>query len=502
MTKFVGSILPVLKEDTISKLYTEHFGSHPDKIRALPAAGSSRRYYRLSKGSTSCIAASCNDKKEMDTFLYFSKHFREKGLHVPEIYTQDATEGLYLLEDLGDTSLKDLVDRERKKQSKSKSEGGNFPEAAIPYYKKALEHLLNFQFEAETNSQAGASAALDYSRCIPRDSFDGQSILWDLNHFKYYFIKLLDYHFDEQKLEDDFQQLAEHLAAADSSCFMYRDFQSRNIMIRDEKLYFIDYQGGRRGALQYDVASLLFEARTDLPNSLREELLAHYLKLLQEKHNYDPAIFMKQYYSFVLIRILQAMGAYGLRGVVEGKALFLQSIPFAVRNLRWLLSEGHIPEQLTELKSCLQHIIKDKRWQQDFSGSGGEGESLLVNIQSFSFKKGIPADLSGNGGGFVFDCRALPNPGRYQRYRILTGKDPEVISFLAEKPAVSEFLENAAALVSQSIREYTSRGFSNLMVNFGCTGGQHRSVYCAEQLYSLLKEKFQVEIRISHREQE
>jgi len=278
---------------------------------------------------------------------------------------------------------------------------------------------------------------------------------------------------------------------------MFRDFQSRNIMIKDNDLYFIDYQGGRRGALQYDVASILFEAKTCLPADVRQELLEHYLKKLRMLSPEAANEFMDHYYMFVLIRILQAMGAYGIRGIVENKALFLQSIPYAIQNLRWLLDNSLIPVDLIELKACLESICGLDEWR-DIPESGYS--KLRITINSFSYRKSLPRDHSGNGGGHVFDCRALPNPGRYEEYKQLTGRDTKVIDYLRDKKEVAQFLDSVKTIVSQSIESYQSMGFTNLMVSFGCTGGQHRSVYCAEKLNELLKEQFQLETVLVHKE--
>jgi hypothetical protein len=325
--------------------------------------------------------------------------------------------------------------------------------------------------------------------------FDRQSVLWDLNHFKYFFLKLLGIPHDEKKLEDDFQFFAGFLMHADREHFMYRDFQARNILIRDEELFFIDYQGGRQGALQYDVASLLFEARVDLPPELREELLHYYLDLLGKENKKQAAEFQKYYHGFVLIRILQAMGAYGLRGIIENIPLFLQSIPFAIKNIGSLLDKSLVPEGMPELTKCLQQIAVMPGWQ-----TSAVEDQLTVSINSFSYKLGIPRDYSGHGGGYIFDCRTLPNPGRIESYRRSTGRDKDVIDFMRSKQEVSDFLGKIFALMDQSVKEYSNRGYKRLMINFGCTGGQHRSVYCAEQLKAFLVKNHAVNVVMNHRE--
>ena len=468
-------------KDTLATLFESHFSLAPGSFNELPRSGSHRRYFRMTAGISRCIGVYSPDPGETRAFLEFTRHFHYRGLNVPSLLAEDEARGIYLLEDLGDLSLKKIIDRER--------QGEGFPASVIPYYRTALDHLVGFQLEGH--------AGLDYSVCIPRQEFDRQSILWDMNHFKYYFIRLLNIPVNEQWLEDDFNTLAEILLSAERNYFMYRDFQSRNIIIHEDELYFIDYQGGRKGALQYDVASLLFEARTNLPGSLREELLNHYLGTLAAKSESAAEGFMEHYYGYVLIRILQAMGAYGIRGIIENKALFLQSIPYAIRNIRFLMENSLIPDQVPELIKCLEHICGWKEWS-DLPDA--HENRLRVRINSFSYMKGPPRDLSGNGGGFVFDCRALPNPGRLEEYRYLTGKDTEVIEYLQGKKEVGLFLEGVFSLVNQSIEAYQSMDFTDLMVSFGCTGGQHRSVYCAERLNEYLQSRTRIETIVNHKE--
>lgn len=463
----------------LKELFYGTFGEKVERTLKLPLAGSHREYYRLIGGGKVCIGVISPDPLETKAFLEFTRHFSDRGLNVPRLFADDPGGGIYLLEDLGDQSLKEEVDRSRKE--------GEYPDRILPLYRSALRHLLRFQTEGHE--------ALDYSICVPRQEFDRQSVLWDLNHFKYFFLKLLAIPFDEQALEDDFQSFASALSGAGTDYFMYRDFQSRNIMIREDDLFFIDYQGGRRGPLQYDVASLLFESRVDLSPELRQELLEDYLGLLTRKTGLPAEEFMQHYYNFVLIRILQVLGAYGIRGIVENKALFLQSIPFAIRNLEWLRDQAALPGGLPELFSCLDRICGLDEWK--INEAPGE---LTVRVNSFSYKKGLPKDKSGNGGGFVFDCRALPNPGREEKYRRFTGRDREVIDFLEGKAEVKEFLGRTFDLVERSVREYQSRGFMHLMVSFGCTGGQHRSVYCAERMNEFISGQLNTRTRLYHKE--
>jgi len=358
-------------------------------------------------------------------------------------------------------------------------------------YKKVLSQLPLFQVKGGEN--------IDYSVAFPRAAFDKQSMMWDLNYFKYYFLKLAKIPFDEQLLENDFVAFSDFLLKADCNYFLYRDFQSRNVMVQNNTPYYIDYQGGRKGALQYDVASILFEAKTSLSAETRNVLLEHYLLELSKILNFDKNEFLQYYYGYVYIRLMQAMGAYGFRGLYEKKELFLQSIPKAIEHLKWLRQNIKLPFSFTELEKVWDSLINS-----DFAKTQTTiPEGLTLTINSFSYKKGIPVDYSPNGGGFVFDCRAINNPGRLEQYQKLTGLDKSVQEFLEANSNIDKFLANVYALVDNSIENYLSRNFHNLMVSFGCTGGQHRSVYSAENLAKHVKEKFpDVNINLRHREME
>ena len=312
-----------------------------------------------------------------------------------------------------------------------------------------MSHLVRFQLDA--------GKGLDYSVCYPRDKFDKQSIMWDLNYFKYYFLKLAKIPFDEQKLEDDFKLFAQLLMEAETKYFMYRDFQSRNILINNDQLYFIDYQGGRKGALQYDVASLLFQAKMNLSPEIRKDLLEYYLKDLRQKSNVKNHTFLKHYYSYVLIRLLQTLGAYGFRGYSENKSHFLMSIPYALKNLQWLLENNHLPKKLPELNRVLASILENEELK--ILGIKSSDKKLKVTVNSFSYREGIPKDLSGNGGGFVFDCRSLENPGRYPEYVNSSGLDENVIGFLKDRNDVKDFLNSIYSIVDESTKKYLQRGF-------------------------------------------
>jgi hypothetical protein len=345
---------------------------------------------------------------------------------------------------------------------------------------------------------------MNYRASYPRASFDRQSITWDLNYFKYYFLRLAGVLFNEQALEDDFGSLTEFLLSADRDYFLYRDFQSRNVMWRDASPWFIDYQGGRKGALQYDIASLLFDSKADLPPQLRQQLLDEYLARLSGFIPLDRDAFMRHYYAYVYVRLMQALGAYGFRGFYEQKTHFLQSVPYALKTLRWLLEQVELPIALPTLMGAFRGMLNSEKLQALTSEaeSVSETDHLTVRIFSFSFHRGLPKDETGHGGGFVFDARSLPNPGREERYKPLTGKDAPVIDYLSHQKTVHQFLAGATSLVDSSLANYQSRGFKNLMVSFGCTGGQHRSVYLAEELAKHLRARNGLNVVVRHLELE
>ncbi len=468
----------------LRKLFEEHF--HGPATRVLPLqgelGGSGRKIIRLSNDEASAIGILYGVREENAAFLEFSKHFLGHNLPVPEIYGEDLDEGAYLEEDLGDVTLFDFLSNNR--------QGENIAPVVGEAYRKVIAVLPRFQIEAGRD--------LDYSKCYPRASFDRQSINWDLNYFKYYFLRLAGISFSEQALEDDFESLTNFLLSADRDYFMYRDFQSRNIMLRGGSPFFLDYQGGRKGALQYDVASLLYDAKADLPPELRQQLLDLYIERVQEFVPLEREKFLHYFYAYVYVRILQALGAYGFRGFYERKAHFLQSVPYALKNLRWLLHNVKLPIALPTLMEAFNSMLASEKLQ----GLASSGENLRVRIFSFSFHRGWPKDESGNGGGFVFDGRSLPNPGREERFKALTGKDATVIEYLNQQESVHQFLASVMSLVDASVHNYQQRGFKDLMVSFGCTGGQHRSVYLAEQLARHLRARSGVDVVVKHRELE
>lgn len=469
-------------KDQLIKLFESHFKEEVTFFELLPASGSYREYARLKSASHQVMGTYNQDLKENQAFLEFSAHFRNKNIPVPQIYTVNDTMDCYLQEDLGNTTLFDFLSSTREKEG--------FSSKIVDEYKKVLRELPRIQLVAGKD--------IDYSVCYPREAFDKQSMMWDLNYFKYYFLKLAKVPFDEQKLEDDFQAFSDYLLAVDNNAFLYRDFQSRNVMLKDGNVYFIDYQGGRKGALQYDLASLLYDAKANIPEAERDELLEFYLNELNQYKHVERAKFKSLFDGYVLIRIMQAMGAYGFRGFYEKKEHFLKSIPFALKNLESLLQKNTIQIELPELLKVLK-AVTESSFLKSISPSN---DRLTVRISSFSYKKGIPHDPSGNGGGFVFDCRAIHNPGRYPEFKHLTGKDAKVQEFLEEKSTMPAFMNAVMTLVSQSVEVYLSRGFTHLCVNFGCTGGQHRSVYAAEKLADYLRNNYPVTVVLQHVEQD
>ncbi len=471
--------------DELKRLFEKHYGFPADTVQPLQGelGGSGRAIIRLTGRGVSAIGILHSVREENAAFLDFSRHFRRHGLPVPEIYEEDLDHDAYLEEDLGETTLFEFLAAHRI--------GDAIRPEAIEAYHRTVAVLPKFQVEAGRD--------LNYKVCYPRSSFDRQSIAWDLNYFKYYFLRLAGVPFNEQALEHDFSRLTRFLLAADRDYFLYRDFQSRNVMLREGHPWFVDYQGGRKGALQYDIASLLFDGKANLPPDLREQLLDHYLDCLAGYIDLDRGAFMQYYYAYVYVRILQALGAYGFRGFYERKVHFLESVPYALKNLNWLAANVKLPIALPALLESLDGIAASEKLQHIAVSTP---PLLTVRIFSFSFHREAPIDATGHGGGFVFDGRSLPNPGREERFRTMTGKDAPVIEYLAREESVRRFVENVFALVDASVTAYQRRGFQNLMVSFGCTGGQHRSVYLAEQLARHLSARNGVNVAVRHVELE
>ncbi len=470
--------------EILKELFARHFGRPAEQVQPLRGdlSASGRKLIRLSAGTDRAIGVLYGVREENVAFLEFSRHFRKHGLPVPAIYGEALDQDAYLEEDLGDVTLYQALSENRA--------GDEVAPEVAEAYRQAVAVLPRFQVEAGRD--------LNYDVCYPRARFDRQSIAWDLNYFKYYFLRLAGIPFNEQALENDFERLTEFLLSAPSDYFLYRDFQSRNIMLRDGQPYFLDYQGGRRGALQYDIASLLYDAKADLPPKFRQELLDGYLDSLSRYLPLSREEFLKYFYAFVYVRILQALGAYGFRGFYERKAHFLQSVPYALKNVRWLLHNVTLPVELPTLLQAFHNMLGSDKLRE----IAAEGQNLTVHIFSFSFHHEMPKDESGNGGGFVFDGRSLPNPGREERFKTLTGKDGPVIEYLNQQDSVHQFSAAAFSLVDASIASYQQRGFKNLMVSFGCTGGQHRSVFLAEQLARRLRARSGIDVLVRHLELE
>jgi aminoglycoside/choline kinase family phosphotransferase len=470
--------------DILKTLFLQHFHAPVERVQPLQGqlGGSGRKIVRLAGGDISAIGVLYDVREENTAFLEFSRHFRKHGLPVPEIYAEDLNYGAYLEEDLGDTTLFDFLSKNRTTEQLSPD--------VTDTYRKVVDVLPRFQIEA--------GGDLNYEMCYPRAVFDAQSIAWDLNYFKYYFLKLAGVPFNEQALEDDFVRLTKFLLSTKLDFFLYRDFQSRNIMLRGGEPFFVDYQGGRKGALQYDIASLLYDAKADLPPVLRQQLLDRYIDRLADFSDIGRDEFMRHYYGYVYVRIMQALGAYGFRGFYERKSHFLQSVPYAMKNMRWLLQNVELPIALPSLMDAFKSMAASERLQ---SLNAKEG-CLLVRIFSFSYRGGIPRDETGHGGGFVFDARSIPNPGREDKFKPLTGRDAPVIEYLNQQPSTHDFLAHALSLVESTVNAYQRRGFTSLSVSFGCTGGQHRSVYFAEQLAKRLCGRKGVEVVVRHLELE
>lgn len=465
--------------EQLKQLYRRHTGVDASDISILPSSGSNRRYYRLTGPAGSFIGVVGTSLPENEAFIYMAAHFAEKDLPVPRVLEVSDSGMEYLQTDLGDTLLFNEIERGRATRCFSTHE----------------RELLSMTMRLLPQVQFRGAQDFDFDKCYPKVDFDRRSIMWDLNYFKYCFLKATGMDFSESRLQDDFDAMAAKLMENDTDTFMYRDFQSRNIMIRDGKPWLIDFQGGRKGPFYYDVASFLWQAKANLPDALRMELLQIYFGAVQKYYPIEWDEFYSRLRHFVLFRTLQVLGAYGFRGYFEKKPHFMQSVPYALANLRELLRTPmpeypYLNEMLTKLVNLKQFTSEQERRQ------------LTVKVLSFAYKKGIPNDPSGNGGGFVFDCRAINNPGKYERYKPFTGLDGNVIRFLEEDGEVFPFLEQCYGLVDASVARYIERGFTSLTVAFGCTGGQHRSVYCAQHMAEHISAKFNVKVELIHREQD
>ena len=502
----------------LADLFRKVAGFSPEDVSPLSGAGSNRRYYRLRGGDMSFIGVIGTDAEENRAFCTLAGHFRDKGIPVPAVLCASEDGMSYLQEDLGDISLYDAVASGRKSVSgcpgagrtsdvpSGEAAGGGYGAEERALLCRAVAMLPKIQFEG--------ARGLDFGICYPEPEFNGRTVMFDLNYFKYCFLKLSGLEFNETMLEDNFERFRDDLLCRMDDTFMYRDFQARNIMVRDGELYFIDFQGGRKGPAYYDLASFIWQASARYPSDLKEELVAAYMDALREYRKVDREDFYRGLRLFSLFRTLQVLGAYGFRGYIEKKKYFMDSVPYAIANLRQMLQEPFA--DYPYLDSLLRRLCE--KVSDGCSCVASDGNPVLeVEIYSFSFKKGIPEDSSGNGGGYVFDCRSLNNPGRYEQYRKSTGRDEDVIRFFAGDRQMEEYLEKMYWTVDQHIDRFLSRGFTHLMASCGCTGGQHRSVYCAEHLAAHIRDKYfcarssgagspadatgRIRIRLVHREQ-
>lgn len=473
-------------QNSLSQL-VRSIGCQPIDIKPIAESGSARKYYRIAISDGSVIGAYNANVEENEAFFYLTEHFGTKGLPVPKLLAVSADRTCYLQSDHGDLSLFQLLQQSLLV--------GHFEESTLCLLRQVLDALARFQTEGHQG--------LDYSKVYPVPCFDKEAIMDDLNYFLYYFVKPhAEVVFNENRLKAEFRRFADFLCQADNHFFMYRDFQSRNILIDQGRPVFIDYQGGRQGPLQYDVISLLFQVKAQLPQTLRDELLAHYKQTLSLRLDPQSVEFDRYYPHFVYLRLMQVLGAYGFRGLIQKKAHFIESIPYAINELkRW--SETHPLASYPELQSVLQQVSSLlPRYSTIQQLNSSTVQQLTVTINSFSFKKGYPDDFSGNGGGFVFDCRALPNPGREPEFKTKTGRDWEVVEYLTAKPQVHEFLNHVKGIVGQSIDNYLERHFSHLMISFGCTGGQHRSVFFAQTIANWIRNNYpSVNVKLNHIEQ-
>ena len=476
--------MQTVRED-IEKLFSQYSKEPITATDKLPQAGSERHYFRIHTKNKTYIATYGANLKENETFIYFSNHFKKKKLATPEILHISEDKSLYLQEDFGDISLLNKLEEQ------------GYTAEVYNLYKKSLQQLALLQVKGHEE--------LNYKKCLTNTAFGKQAIMADLLYFKYYFLDALRQPYDKQKLIDDFEALSNYLSHTEYKYFMFRDFQSRNIMITpDDNVHFIDYQGGMKGAPQYDVASLLWQARANLPDDWKQFLLEEYMdafeKLIGEPIDKDT--FRSQYNGYVLIRLLQVLGAYGFRGLFERKAHFLTSIPLALKNLKWFVDNQNVGIAVPEFKKVLEICISDEVIKEFTPVQATADTPLIVTINSFSYKRGIPHDITDNGGGYVFDMRGILNPGRVDEYKTQCGMDKPVIDFLEQQTEMPIFLNAVFSIIDISVTDYIKRGFNSLMVNFGCTGGQHRSVFAAEALARHLRNKFKVKININHTNKE
>ena len=468
----------------IENLFNTFKGSPWDSIQKIPQSGGDRIYFRIHQGAETWIATYNLNVKENRTFIYFAQHFHERGMPVPKLLAVNQDQTVYLQEDVGTTSLLDVLEQEGK------------TDAVFALFQKSLTALAKLQIKG--------AQGLDYNHCLTSKSFGKHSILTDLLYYKYYFLDTLQYPYDKQALIDELELLSEQLAQNQYDNFMFRDFQSRNIMVKEGEVFFIDFQGGMQGGLPYDLASLLWQAKAELSNEWKENLLVHYINELQKllPKPLDVNEFKKQYQGFVLLRLLQVLGAYGFRGLFERKAHFLSSIPLGLKNLKNFLQVYSLAKDTPVFASILNWMVSEEVIQRFTPPTANETTPLVITINSFSYKKGIPSDDSENGGGFVFDMRGILNPGRVEEHKKQSGLDKPVQDFLEQRTKMNTYLNSVWDLIDITVEDYLKRGFSSLHINFGCTGGQHRSVYAAEQTARHLRNKYKVKTVLEHTNQQ
>jgi aminoglycoside/choline kinase family phosphotransferase len=464
----------------LEKLFEEHFGKPALHAEMLPVSGSDRRYYRLSNGNSTAIGTYNQNVAENNTFFYFTELFRKHEVNVAQVYGISKDRKSYLQQDLGTTSLFDMLMTE------------GYTDNVRQYYHKSLAQLARVQWIA------GREA--DYKQCFASNQFNEKAIMADLLYFKYYFADLQQIPYDKIGLITEMESLSKELGRVQPQMLMYRDFQSRNIMVVEDQVYFIDFQGSMQGPPQYDIASLLWQARAQLPEAWKEDLLNGYITTLSDLHvpRMDEVYFRRGFAQFVLLRLLQVLGAYGFRGLLQHKPHFLSSIGPALKNLQTFLGNHPSIPAYPEMRHLLEKLSTTEMQERYIRTHANTESNLTVNISSFSYKAGLPKDKGVHGGGYVFDCRGIHNPGRYAAYKTLTGQDEKVKHFLETETNMLEFLDHVFALVSMNVEDYLTRGFEQLTVAFGCTGGQHRSVYAAEQLEKYLKARYNLPVIITH----
>ena len=465
---------------SVAGLFKNFYNAEPARIEKLPQSGSDRVYFRIYYAKGTCIATYNLNVKENETFIYFSKHFKNAYLPVPQIFAVNEERNIYIQEDLGTESLLNNLEKT------------GYNDYTYNLYKQTLSELAKVQIIGDKG--------LNYDWCLTAKEFGKQAIMSDLLYFKYYFLDTLKLPYDKQAMLNDFEAFSNYLSDSGNKYFLFRDFQSRNVIVNEGKVFFIDYQGGMKGALQYDVASLLWQAKANLSEEWKDSLLLHYINEAEKLigGEIDKNAFISQYNGYVLIRLLQVLGAYGFRGLFERKAHFLTSIPLALRNLTFFLNHKQIGVATPEFDRMLKWVVSDEVIERFETVKANEHTPLVVKVYSFSYKKGIPRDDTENGGGFMFDMRGILNPGRFEEYKYLTGRDKEVKDFLEQRTKMTDLLNSVFNIIDISVEDYIKRDFSSLMVSFGCTGGQHRSVYAADALARHLKNKFNVKVELHH----